>query len=200
MAPTSPALPAFGLLLLDTPSPPSTPVPAPLSRYELRSSKQRGPVSEPPPESRLEDLAVTSLNIEKARYQIGCSVIRALDQVQGLVGLYKRRTNIMTEITSTSAEGFNGPCRLSYDRLYHENARRMGQASTGTPDLGSIVNFSREELISLGVAFSTKPGSLQLDRTMSQFWGHHLAAGVVDSSGEPLTFLTPFSLLRLYLT
>lgn len=67
-------------------------------------------------------------------------------------------------------EGFPESCQTVYGRLYDETARTMGPSPTGTPEIGSIANFTRDELVTLGVGFSTRPSSLQLDKAMDEYW------------------------------
>lgn len=75
----------------------------------------------------------------------------------------------MAEVTSAN-EGFPESCRSIYERLSEEIDRALGPSPTGTPEIGSIANFSREELVTLGAGFSTRPSSLQLDETMDEYW------------------------------
>ncbi|KAJ3529168.1 hypothetical protein NMY22_g9106 [Coprinellus aureogranulatus] len=136
--------------------------------YHLRSTSQQ--VSTIETDTQLRALADTSVKIESAGFKLGCTVVRALDQVQDIVALHQKRTGIMSEITSAHG-GFPDDCCVAYKRLYEEKSGNTPSTPIESNESGSIVNFSREELITLGNSFSTRPGSLQLDRTVERYWG-----------------------------
>lgn len=125
-------------------------------------------------------------------------MVRTLDQVQGLVALHRQRMQAMSAVTNANA-GFTERRRLSYQRLYHDRVRRMGPPPTGTTEVGSILNFSREELVALGVTFSTRPSTLQLDRTMSRYWSQIGAAAASSPQGE-FTLVLQWSLVNSFAT
>ncbi|KAJ3549199.1 hypothetical protein NMY22_g979 [Coprinellus aureogranulatus] len=143
-----------------------------MSRYNLTPRPQRKLADAEQNAHWIRQLAETLVLLDITRYQIGCIVIHSLDRVTDLIKLYRRRDDICTHITNTN-EGFSDQCRIQLMEALQDAELDAGPPSTGTPKVGSIANFTREELVILGIDFSTRPSALELDGAMAKYWRKH---------------------------
>ncbi|KAJ3528871.1 hypothetical protein NMY22_g9231 [Coprinellus aureogranulatus] len=102
-------------------------------------------------------------------------MIHTLDRVQDLVTLSRQREDVIADIIRHN-EGFREPCRDRFNWLLQELQRVHGPPSTGILEEGTIGNYSLEDLMSLGIDFSTHPAALELDRLVAGFWEAPMAS------------------------
>ncbi|KAJ3530962.1 hypothetical protein NMY22_g8352 [Coprinellus aureogranulatus] len=140
-------------------------------RYELRPRRRQVLVlaSEEDNEPLLQQLALTTLELQTKRHDIGCTIVHALDQVQDVVSLSKQREELLSRITDMN-EGFHEGCRTRYIEILENLTSARGRQTNGTSKNGSIPSYSLDDLTTLGIDFSTRPTALELDRLVSGLW------------------------------
>ncbi|KAJ3531694.1 hypothetical protein NMY22_g8045 [Coprinellus aureogranulatus] len=164
-------------------SSPSGPSPPP-SPGQLRAVNQEARTDGTNIDALLKTLAETTFEMQALRYQIGCSVVHALDKVQDLAALDRQRTETALQITG-AAQGFDQQCHTKFNDFLMEYARLRGPPTTGTSEVRSIANFSHDQLTTVGIDFSSKPASLGLDRVVAAYWSTAATtSATVDRKGD----------------
>lgn len=74
----------------------------------------------------------------------------------------------MKELIGITGDGFNHECLIVFNQHLSAEAAARGPPTTGISERRSIDNFTTEQLISLGIGFSSQPAAL--DRTVANFW------------------------------